>query len=137
MLNTLGIFDVSTLTDAENVYYSQKKHYFWFGEVGMASILAGSIAAPAGIWFAGQTEISLAFIGAAVLFLPLFVFMPKLIQHGMKTDAEAAINAFGKNRQVKKVFWILFVAMAGLVSVQVQTAGCNLRPEGRQQGRHP
>jgi hypothetical protein len=35
------------------------------------------------VWFAGQTEISLAFIGAAVLFLPLFVFMPKLIQRGV------------------------------------------------------
>jgi hypothetical protein len=65
MLNTLGIFDLSTLTDAENVNYIRKKHYFWFGEVGMACILAGSIAVPAGIWFAGQTEISLAFIGAA------------------------------------------------------------------------
>jgi hypothetical protein len=119
MLNTLGIFDVSTLTDAENVNYAQKKHYFWFGEVGMAGILAGSIAVPAGIWFAGQTEISLAFIGAAVLFLPLFVFMPKLIQRGMKTDANAVMNAFGKNEQVKKVFWTLFVAMAGLVLAQV------------------
>jgi hypothetical protein len=119
MLNTLGIFDVSTLTDVENVTYSQKKHYFWFGEVGMAGILAGSIAVPAGIWFAGQTEISLAFIGAAVLFLPLFVFMPKLIQHGMKADTEAAINAFGKNEQVKKVFWTLFIAMAGLVLARV------------------
>jgi len=36
----------------------EKRHYFWFGEVGMAGILAGSIAVPAGIWFAGQTEIS-------------------------------------------------------------------------------
>ncbi len=105
MLNTLGIFDVSTLTDAEKVNYAQKKHYFWFGEVGMAGILAGSIAVPAGIWFAGQTEISLAFIGAAVLFLPLFVFMPKLIQRGMKADTDAVIDAFGKNEQVKKVFW--------------------------------
>jgi hypothetical protein len=119
MLNTLGIFDVSTLTDAENVNYIQKKHYFWFGEVGMAGILAGSIAVPAGIWFAGQTEISLAFIGAAVLFLPLFVFMPKLIQCGMKADTEAVIDAFGKNEQVKKVFWTLFVAMAGLVLARV------------------
>ena len=119
MLNTLGIFDVSTLTDAENVNYAQKKHYFWFGEVGMAGILAGSIAVPAGIWFAGQTEISLAFIGAAVLFLPLFVFMPKLIQCGMKTDTDAVIDAFGKNEQVKKVFWTLFVAMAGLVLARV------------------
>jgi hypothetical protein len=105
MLNTLGIFDVSTLTDAENVNYTQEKHYFWFGEVGMAGILAGSIAVPAGIWFAGRTEISLAFIGAAILFLPLFVFLPKLIQRAMKADANAAIDAFGKNEQVKKVFW--------------------------------
>jgi hypothetical protein len=119
MLNTLGIFDVSTLTDAENVNYSQKKHYFWFGEVMMAGNLAGSIAVPAGIWFAGQTEISLAFIGAAVLFLPLFVFMPKLIQYAMKADADAAIEAFGKNEQVKKVFWTLFIAMAGLVLARV------------------
>ena len=119
MLNTLGIFDVSTLTESENTNYAQKKHYFWFGEVGMAGILAGSIAVPAGIWFAGQTEISLAFIGAAVLFLPLFVFMPKLVHCAMKADAEAAINAFGKNEQVKKVFWTLFVAMAGLVLARV------------------
>jgi hypothetical protein len=119
MLNTLGIFDLSTLTDSENVNYAQKKHYFWFGEVGMAGILAGSIAVPAGIWFAGQTEISLAFIGAAVLFLPLFVFMPKLIQCAMKADADAVIDAFGKNEQVKKVFWTLFVAMAGLVLARV------------------
>jgi len=119
MLNTLGIFDVSRLTDAENMNYVQKKHYFWFGEVGMAGILAGSIAVPAGIWFAGQTEISLAFIGAAVLFLPLFVFIPKLIQCGMKADTQAAIHAFGKNEQVKKVFWTLFVAMAGLVLARV------------------
>jgi F0F1-type ATP synthase assembly protein I len=73
----------------------------------------------AGIWFAGQTEISLAFFGAAVLFLPLFVFMPKLIQYAMKADADAAIEAFGKNEQIKKVFWTLFVAMAGLVMARV------------------
>ena len=85
----------------------------------MAGILAGSIAVPAGIWFAGQTEISLAFIGAAVLFLPLFVFMPKLVQGAMKADANAVIEAFGKNEQVKKVFWTLFVAMAGLVLARV------------------
>ena len=119
MLNTLGIFDISALTDEERLNYARKKHYFWFGEVGMAGILAGSIAVPAGIWFAGQTETSLAFIGAAVLFLPLFVFMPKLIQCAMKADTEAAINAFGKNEQVKKVFWTLFVAMAGLVLARV------------------
>jgi len=85
----------------------------------MAGMLAGSIAVPAGIWFAEQTEISLAFIGAAVLFLHLFVFMPKLIQCGMKADTEAAINAFRKKEQVKKVFWTLFVAMAGPVLARV------------------
>jgi hypothetical protein len=37
----------------------------------------------------------------------------------MKADTEAAINAFGKNEQVKKVFWTLFIAMAGLVLARV------------------
>jgi hypothetical protein len=119
MLNTIGIFDVSTLTDEESGNYLQRKHYFWFGEVMMASNLAGSIAIPAGIFLAGRAEISLACIGAAVLFLPLFVFMPKLMQKGMKADTEAVINAFGKNEQFKKVFWTLFVAMAGLVLARV------------------
>ena len=119
MLNTLGIFDLSTLTDAENVNYTQEKHYFWFREVGMASILAGSIAVPAGIYLAGLAEITLAFIGAAVLFLPLFVFMPKLIQCAMKADANVVIETFGKNELVKKLFWILFIAMAGLVLARV------------------
>jgi hypothetical protein len=41
------------------------------------------------------------------------------MQQAMKADAEAAIEAFGKNEQVKSVFWTLFVAMAGLVLTQV------------------
>jgi hypothetical protein len=32
-----------------------------------------------------------------------------------KADTDAAIEAFGKNEQVKKVFWTLFIAMTGLV----------------------
>ncbi|MFA5296552.1 MAG: hypothetical protein WC382_13680 [Methanoregulaceae archaeon] len=119
MLNTLGIFELPELTDIERLTYAEKRHYFWFGEVGMAAILAGVFAVPLGIFMAGRTEISLAFIGAAVLFLPLFVFLPKLIQQAMKADTDAAIEAFGKNEQVKKVFWTLFVAMAGLVLAQV------------------
>jgi F0F1-type ATP synthase assembly protein I len=71
------------------------------------------------IFLAGRVGISLAFIGAAVLFLPLFVFMQKLIQCGMKADTEAVIDSFGKNEQIKKVFWTLFVAMAGLVLAHV------------------
>ena len=62
-------------------------------------------AVPAGIFLAGRAEMTLAFIGAAVLFLPLFVFLPKLIQRAMKADVDAAIETFGKNEQVKKVFW--------------------------------
>jgi len=119
MLSTIGIFDLSVLTDAERLNYAEKKHYFWFGEVGMAAILAGIFAVPLGIWLLGRAEITLAFTGAAVLFLPLFVFLPKLIQRAMKADAEAIILAFGKNEQVKKVFWTLFVAVAGLVLAQV------------------
>ena len=77
MLNTLGIFELPELTDIERLTYAEKRHYFWFGEVGMAAILAGVFAVPLGIFMAGRTEITLAFIGAAVLFLPLFVFLPK------------------------------------------------------------
>jgi hypothetical protein len=47
------------------------------------------------------------------------VFLPKLIQRAMKMDADAAIKTFGKNEHVKKVFWTLFMAMAGLVLARV------------------
>ena len=119
VLHAIGAFDFSAITDAEKEVIFGRRTWFWLGEVSMAGALAAIIAVPAGIWFAGRTEISLAFIGAAVLFLPLFVFLPKLIQRGMKADTDAAIAAFGKNEQVKKVFWGLFVAMAGLVLAQV------------------
>jgi hypothetical protein len=56
---------------------------------------------------------------AAVLFLPLFIFLPKLMQKAMKADTDAAIEAFGKNEQVKKVFLTFFIGMAGLVLTQV------------------
>jgi disulfide bond formation protein DsbB len=119
MLNTLGIFELPELTDIERLTYAEKRHYFWFGEVEMAAMLAGTFAAPVGIYMAGRTDTSLAFIGAAVLFLPLFVFLPKLIQRAMKADTDAAIEAFGKNEQVKKVFWTLFISMSGLVLARV------------------
>ena len=119
MLNILGIFDLSVLTDAERVNYAEKRHYFWFGEVGMAAMIAGVFSVPLGIFLAQRAEVTLAFIGAAVLFLPLFVFLPKIIQRGMKADAQAMIDAFGKNEQVKKVFWTVFIAMAGLVLARI------------------
>jgi hypothetical protein len=119
MLNTFGIFDFSVLTDAERANYMQKKHYFWFGEVGMAAVLAGVFVIPIGILLAERTEITLAFISSAILFLPLFVFLPKLIKRGLHADVDGVIEAFGKNEQVKKVFWSLFVVMAGLVLARV------------------
>jgi hypothetical protein len=85
----------------------------------MASILAGTIAVPAGFWFAGITAHPLAVIGAAVLFLPLFVFLPRLVRYAMKADTDAVLDAFGKNEQVKKVFWTFFIATAGLVLAQM------------------
>ena len=102
MLNAIGIFDLSALTNEERLTSSDKRHYFWFGEVGMAAMLAGVFAVPAGIFLAGRTEITLAFISAAVLFLPCFVFLPKIMHQAMKTDADAVIEAFGKNEQVKE-----------------------------------
>ena len=119
MLNALGMFELPALTTIERFTYTEKRHYFWFGEVGMAAILAGAFAVPLGIFLAGQAAIPLAFIGAAVTFLPLFVFLPKVMQKAMKADTDAAIEAFGKNEHVKNVFWTLFAAMAGLVLVQV------------------
>ncbi|MFA5347909.1 MAG: hypothetical protein WC294_07210 [Methanoregula sp.] len=119
MLNTLGIFDGAALTPAEIANYAGKKHYFWFGEVGMAAMMAGVFAVPLGVFLARRAEVTLAFTGAAVLFLPLFVFLPKVIQRGMKADAQAMIDAFGKNEQVKKVFWTVFIAMAGLVLARI------------------
>jgi len=119
MLNTLCVFDFSALTDAEKENYTEKKHYFWFGEVGMAAVLAGMFAVPAGIFLAGRAEITLACIGAAMIFLPLFVFVPKVIRFCRKVDTDAVLDAFGKNEHVRKVFWGVFVTMAGLVLARV------------------
>ena len=89
----------------------------------MAAMMAGLFSSPVGIFLAGRAEITLAFIGAAILFLPLFVFLPKLIRKAMKTDTDAAIEEFGKNEHVKKVFWAVFVAIAGLVLARVLDPG--------------
>ena len=43
----------------------------------------------------------------------------KIIRLGMKADAETVVDAFGKNEHVKKVFWAVFVAMAGLVLARI------------------
>lgn len=119
MLSVFGSFDPASLADAEKENYRVKRHYFWFGEVAMAAVLAGMFAVPAGIYLAARADASLAFIGAAVLFLPLFVFLPKLIRRAIQVDVDSVIDLFGKNEQVKKVFWSLFVILAGLVLAQI------------------
>ncbi|MDD1702523.1 MAG: hypothetical protein LUQ31_06050 [Methanoregula sp.] len=119
MIFVLCVFDVSALTGAEKENYAVKRHYFWFGEVGMTAVLAGMFAVPSGCWLAGRTDPALAVIGAGVVFLPLFVFLPKVIRRAMRADMDAVIEAFGKNEHTKKVFWAVFAAMAGLVLARV------------------
>jgi hypothetical protein len=120
VLHAIGMFDPNELTNGEKAQdLAEYRTWFCLGETGMAALLAGNIAVPAGVWFAGITALPLAFIGAAVLFLPLFVFLPRLIRYAMKADTDAVLDAFGKNEQVKKVFWALFAATAGLVLTQV------------------
>ena len=48
-------------------------------------------AVPAGIYLAGRTGISLTFIVAMIVFMPLFVILPKLIQRGMQVDTQAVL----------------------------------------------
>jgi hypothetical protein len=96
-----------------------KKSWFWLGEVAASGCLAGIIAVPAGMQFAGTTEAPLAAIGAAIVFLLLFIFLPKLIRWAAGIDAGAAIEAFGRNEYTRKVFWVLFLAVAGLVLARI------------------
>ena len=72
MMNTLGIFRMDRLVPEDLAVYTRQPHYFWLGEVGMAAILAGVFAVPAGCYLAGRTGIALAFILAMIVFVPLF-----------------------------------------------------------------
>jgi hypothetical protein len=119
VLSTLGIFDPAILSDSERDAYAERRHYFWFGEVASAAVLAGIFAVPAGVFLDAKTGTATAFTGAAMIFLLLFIFLPKLIRQAMKTDTETILDVFGKNEQVRKVFWTVFVALAGLVLAQV------------------
>lgn len=120
VLHAIGLFDpaeISAETRTEDPLVCRM--YFHLGETCMAALLAANIAIPALFWFAGMTVLPLAGIGAAVLFLPLLVFLPRIIRSAMKVDTDAVLEAFGKNEQVRKVFWAVFIAFAGLVLAQV------------------
>ena len=119
VLHALGMFGMEDLTNEEKLDCADEKAWFSLGETIMAGMLAATIAAPAGFWFATRTDPALAIIGAAVLYLPLFIFLPKLIRQAMKVDTDAVLCAFGKNDKVKKVFWTIFITLAGLVLAQI------------------
>ena len=119
MLSTIGIFDPAILSEPERNAWAQRRHYFWFGEVATAAVMAGVFAVPAGIFLDAKTGTAAAFTGAAMIFLLLFIFLPKMIRYAMKTDTETILDVFGKNEQVRKVFWTVFIALAGLVLAQV------------------
>jgi hypothetical protein len=115
VLSTLGIFDAGALDEAEKDVYKEKRHCFWFGEVATAAVLAMAVAAPVGSILAATAGPALAFTATAVLFLPLFVFLPKLLKRALAADTDAVISMFGKNEQVQRAFWGIFAVFAGLV----------------------
>ncbi len=119
MLSTAGTFDPAALTEEEKMVLARNRHYFWFGEVASAAALAGAITVPLGMFLAEKTGSLLSFTIAAMLFLLLFVFLPKLIRQGMMTDTEMILEIFGRNEQVKKVFWSVFIVLAGFVLAQL------------------
>lgn len=119
MLSTIGIFDPAVLSNPEQEACEEYRNFFWFGEVASAAMLAGIFVVPVGILLDARAGAPFAFTGAAMIFLLLFIFLPKLIRQAMKTDTETIINVFGKNEQFRKVFWTVFIALAGLVLAQV------------------
>jgi hypothetical protein len=119
MLNTVGIFDPAVLSEPERAVYAGRRDYFWFGEVVSAAALAGACTIPVGIYLAGKSGSVLSFTIAAMIFLLIFIFLPRLIRLAMKTDGETVLELFGKNEHFRKVFWTVFITLAGLVLAQV------------------
>jgi hypothetical protein len=119
VLNTLGIFDPAVLTDPERAVLAGCRDYFWFGEVASAAALAGPLTVPLGIYLAVKSGSLFSFAIAALIFLLLFIFLPRLIRLAMKTDGETVLDLFGKNEHFRKVFWTVFIVLAGLVLAQV------------------
>jgi len=66
-----------------------------------------------------RTGFTLVFILAMVIYLPLFVFLPKLMQRGMRADVQTLAGVFGKNEHVRKICWAFIVVLAGLVTARV------------------
>jgi len=95
MMNALGIFRMDRLIPEELAVYNRQPHYFWLGEVGMASILAGTFAIPAGIYLTGRTGIALAFILAMIVFMPLFRVPAETYPAGDAGELSSNHHCFG------------------------------------------
>ena len=54
-----------------------------------------------------------------MIFLLLFVFLPKIFREAMRADPTEILDTFGNNEHIRKVFWGIFVALAGLVLAQI------------------
>jgi hypothetical protein len=119
MLSTAGIFDPALLDEEEKAAIAQDRHCFWFGKVASAAALAGVFTVPLGMYLAEKSGSLLSFTIAAMIFLLLFIFLPKFIRKGMSTDTDTIIRLFEKNEQVKKVFWTVFIILAGFIVAQV------------------
>ena len=78
MLKSVGIFDPAVLTDPERAIHAERRDYFWFGEVVSAAALAGTFTVPRGMYLTGKNGSVLSFTIAAMIFLLLFIFLPKL-----------------------------------------------------------
>jgi hypothetical protein len=103
ILHAIGMFDPADLTNEEKAQDpAEFRTWFCVGETCMAALLAGNIAVPAGFWFAGIAALPLAVIGAAVLFLPLFVFLPRLIRSSVKSDTDAVLERIRQERTDQK-----------------------------------
>ncbi|WP_292345576.1 MULTISPECIES: hypothetical protein [unclassified Methanoregula] len=74
---------------------------------------------PAWVLLSEKGRSMLSFTIAAMIFLLLFLFLPKMIRKAMSTDIDTIIQLIGRNKQMKKVFWSVFVILAGFVLTQV------------------
>ncbi len=119
VLHAMGTFDPAGLTADDRIDTANERVWFALGETTMAGLLALTVAAPAGYCCAKDAGPVPALTAAVIIFLPLFVFVPKLMRYATHADTGAVIVAFGKNEQIKKVFWTVFFALASLVLAQV------------------
>lgn len=119
VLHAIGRFDPACLAGEDRIDTAGERVWFALGETTMAGLLALILAAPAGYDLAQEAGPVPALTATVLIFLPLFVFVPKLMRYATNADTQAVIRAFGKNEQIKKVFWTVFLALAGLVLAQV------------------